>query len=314
MTDIQTTEAQFKLPDGVLVYQKTWTVSRIHIPSPSTHSELTIQPPAPVAKLLHFHGFSDHINNTYDLFPSLARRGILCTGIDQRGWGRSAQTKADRGHTGPTATILADMAAFIEAQLDTEPKLPVFVQGHSMGGGLVATLASTPKYQSLVSRLAGIMLEAPFIGLDPKQQPSVVTVFLGRLAGRILPRFQLVQPMSVETVVRDPAVQKALKEDPFNHTTGTLEMYANMLDRAAALSSGKLVLNTGVKSVYVAHGDGDQVTSYHATKSWFDRQTGKVADRKFQTYEGWSHLLHADLPDNRQEFADDLAEWILARA
>jgi acylglycerol lipase len=206
------------------------------------------------------------------------------------------------------------MAAFIEAQFEVPPDVPVFVMGHSMGGGLVATLASTPKYQVLVSRLRGIMLEAPFIGLDPKQKPNIVTVFLGRLAGRLLPRFQLVQPMKVETIVRDPVVQKTLKEDPLNHTTGTLEMFANMLDRAADLTSGKLVLNDGIKSVYVAHGTADQVTSYDASKHWFDAQTGKVADRQFKSYEGWSHLLHADLPENRQVFADDIAEWILARA
>ncbi|GFF90007.1 putative monoglyceride lipase [Aspergillus lentulus] len=296
MTDVIITESQFKLPDGLQVYHKTWAPTN-----------------PPVAKLIHFHGFSDHINNTYDLFPSLARRGILCTGIDQRGWGLSAQTKADRGNTGPTAAVLADMAAFIEAQFEVPPKVPVFVMGHSMGGGLVATLASTPKYQELVSRLRGIMLEAPFIGLDPKQKPSIITVFLGRLAGKLLPRFQLVQPMKVETIVRDPVVQKTLKEDPLNHTTGTLEMFANMLDRAADLTSGKLVLNDGVKSVYVAHGTADQVTSYDASKHWFDAQTGKVADRQFKSYEGWSHLLHADLPENRQVFADDIAEWILAR-
>jgi acylglycerol lipase len=91
-------------------------------------------------------------------------------------------------------------------------------------------------------------------------------------------------------------------------------MFANMLDRAADLTSGKLVLNDGIKSVYVAHGTADQVTSYDASKHWFDAQTGKVADRQFKSYEGWSHLLHADLPENRQVFADDIAEWILARA
>ncbi|KAE8403910.1 Alpha/Beta hydrolase protein [Aspergillus pseudonomiae] len=297
MADIDITETQFQLPDGLSVYQKTWAPSSA----------------APVARLVHFHGFSDHINNTYDLFPFLARRGIFCTGIDQRGWGRSAKTKADRGNTGPTAVVLADHAAFIEAQLEATPSVPVFVMGHSMGGGLVATLASTPKYQDLVSRLGGIMLAAPFIGLDAEQKPSVITVALGRLAGKLLPHFQLTQPMKAETIVRDPAVQQSLKDDPLNPCVGTLEMFANMLDRAADLTSGKLKLNDGVRSVYVAHGTGDQVTSHDASKHWFDAQTGKVADRKFKSYEGWSHLLHADLPENRQEFADDIAGWILAR-
>ncbi|KAA8650287.1 hypothetical protein EYZ11_001331 [Aspergillus tanneri] len=297
MTDIQTTESQFRLSDGVALYQKSWASSNT----------------APVARLVHFHGFSDHINNTFDLFPSLAGRGILCTGVDQRGWGQSAKDKTNRGNTGPTANILADYAAFIEAQLQAEPSVPVFVMGHSMGGALVATLASTPKYQDLVSRLGGIILEAPFIGLDPETEPSIITIYMGRLACKILPQFQISQPVKAEAVVRDPAVQQILKNDPLNHGIGTLEMFANMLDRAADLTSGKLKLNDGIRSVYVVHGTNDKVTSYNTSKRWYDSQTGKVADRNFKSYEGWSHLLHADLPENRQLFADDIAQWILAR-
>ncbi|PYI32018.1 alpha/beta-hydrolase [Aspergillus indologenus CBS 114.80] len=302
MADVTITEGTFRLPDGVEVYHKTW--------SPTTTP--------PRAKLVHFHGFSDHINNYFDLFPALARHGILCAGIDQRGWGRSVHRKADRGNTGPTPAILADMAAFITAQQQqvAPTDIPVFISGHSMGGGLVATLASTPQYQPLVASLRGIMLEAPYIGLTPEQTPSALLVFTGRLAGRLLPHFQLTQKMAIENLVRDPAVQAQVKNDPLNHLTGTLEMFANMLDRAAALTAGKLVLSPGVQSVLVVHGTGDQCTSHDLSKRWFDQQTARVpaTQKKFVSYDGWSHILHADLPENRQRYADDLAGWVLERA
>ncbi|RAL15811.1 acylglycerol lipase [Aspergillus homomorphus CBS 101889] len=299
MADVTTTEGNFRLPDGAEVYQKTW--------SPST---------PPLAKLVHFHGFSDHINNYFDLFPALARQGIRCTGIDQRGWGRSVHTKADRGNTGPTAVILADMAAVIQAQQNTAPDVPVFISGHSMGGGLVATLASTPEYQPLVASLRGILLEAPYIGLTPEQTPGSLVVMAGRLAGRLLPHFQLTQKLMIENLVRDPTVQTQIKNDPLNHMTGTLEMFANMLDRAAALTAGKLVLSEGVQSVFVAHGTGDRCTSHDLSQRWFDQQTGRVPPRQkqFKSYPGWSHIMHADLPENRQVFANDVAAWILEKA
>ncbi|PYH88359.1 alpha/beta hydrolase [Aspergillus ellipticus CBS 707.79] len=299
MSEITITEGEFRLPDGYPVYQKTW--------SPNT---------PPVAKLVHFHGFSDHINNAEVLFSALAAQGIYCTGIDQRGWGRSASKKSQRGNTGPTPFILADMASFIKAQqTEIHPTLPLFVSGHSMGGGLVATLASTPAYASLVSSLRGILLLAPLIGLTPRQTPSSITVFLGRLAGKLLPHFQLTEEMQIEYIVRDPRVQKDLKADPLNHGTGTLEMFANMLDRTADLSAGRLVLGEGVKSVYLAHGSGDGCTSFDASKKWFDMQTGgvKEGEKCFKEYEGWSHVLHMDLPENRQLFADDTARWILEK-
>ncbi|KAL2869020.1 acylglycerol lipase [Aspergillus lucknowensis] len=297
MAEIKITEGEFRVPDGTLLYQKTW----------APYS-------TPVAKLVLFHGFSDHIDNYHDFFMRLAPRGILCTGIDQRGWGRSVHSKADRGNTGPTTLILADYASFIEAQLTAYPSQLVFVMGHSMGGGLVATLASTQRYKQLMSTLGGIMLYAPYIALVPDQEPRHATVFLGRLLGKLLPRYQLTQEIKVETLVRDPAVQHSIKNDPLNHDTGTLEMFVDMLDRAAQLSSGRLALKDGIKSVYVAHGTGDKCTSYDASKRWFDAQTGHVLDKRYRTYSEWGHILHLDLPESRQVFADDCAAWILERS
>ncbi|KAJ4306550.1 hypothetical protein N0V88_001354 [Collariella sp. IMI 366227] len=70
-----------------------------------------------VPLLLFIHGFSDHLGRYTTFFPTLASRGIAVHGLDQRGWGRSVSKPADRGHTGPTAQVLADMAAFITPHL-----------------------------------------------------------------------------------------------------------------------------------------------------------------------------------------------------
>jgi acylglycerol lipase len=182
-----------------------------------------------------------------------------------------------------------------------------------MGGGLLATLASIPKYESLVSRLGGIMLEAPYIDLFPKRRPWTITVRLGRAFSRIFPHFQIRQHVHPQLLVRDQAVQNAIRNDRFMYPIGTLEMLANMLERAADLSSGKLRLSNHVKALYVAHGTADRLTSYDATKSWFESQANTIKKSEFKTYDGWSHLLHVDTPENREIFADDCASWIRRR-
>lgn len=111
------------------------------IPSsgPSPHANKPRQPEDPtpcVAKLVFVHGFSDHIGRYYDFFPSLARAGIAVFAFDQRGWGRSVRKPAEKGLTGPTAQVHSEMAAFIESVVPAEPAgAPLFVMGHSMGGG-----------------------------------------------------------------------------------------------------------------------------------------------------------------------------------
>lgn len=181
-----------------------------------------------------------------------------------------------------------------------------------MGGGEALTLASDPEYAELMGSIRGWVLESPFIAFPAGFAPSAVTVFFGRLAGKVMPKMKRLSPLPPENLTRDPEVVKSLKEDKLLHDTGTLEGLAGMLDRAANLDGGKVRLNKGVRSVWLGHGTKDMGTSYEGSRKWFDAQT-HVQDKEFKTYEGWTHQLHADLPDNRDMFAKDVGDWILAR-
>lgn len=268
-----------------------------------------------VAKLVFIHGFSDHIHNSYHLgfFPSLAEAGIAVYAFDQRGWGRSVRTASDKGLTGPTTRVLSDIAKFITTVgLPAEPRTaPLFVMGHSMGGGEVLALASTPEHEDAVVRhVRGWMLEAPFVAFDPRERPSWLKVFAGRLAGRIAPHRQLVNRIPLEQLSRDPEVVRRVGQDPLCHDTATLEGAAGMLDRCADLTAGRYRLSPLVRSLWFGHGDRDVATSYADSKAWCERQT-QVADRTFKTYEGWLHQLHAEV--GKEEFFRDVREWILQR-
>lgn len=259
------------------------------------------------------HGFSDHVGRYYGFFPHLARSGIAVYAFDQRGWGQSVARPADRGHSGPTAQVLSDIAAFItERALPAEPaSAPLFVMGHSMGGGEVLALASTPEYEDgVVARVRGWVLEAPFIDFPPAARPGALKVFAGRLAGRVLPRMKLANPIPPEDLTRDPAVVQSLRDDELCHDTGTLEGLAGLLDRTAELAAGRYRLSPRVRSLWLGHGDSDKATCFDASRAWFERQ-GQIPDREFRTYEGWFHQLHADT--GREEFYADVERWILAR-
>ncbi|THV53305.1 hypothetical protein BGAL_0054g00160 [Botrytis galanthina] len=264
----------------------------------------------PVAKLIFIHGFSDHINRYYILFPTLASRGIEVHAFDQRGWGRSVTKPSEKGLTGPTSLVISDIVSFIKIQLPSP--VPVFLMGHSMGGGEVITLASDPQYAELMNSIRGFILESPFIAFPKGFEPSFLTVFFGRLAGKFLPHKQMANKLPPENLTRDPEVIKSINEDTLMHNTGTLEGLAGMLDRTAAMNQGKTKLNPGVKSLWLGHGTEDKGTSFEGSEKWFNEQTS-LKDKEFKRYEGWFHQLHADLPDNREVFAKDVGDWILAR-
>ncbi|EPE32798.1 alpha/beta-Hydrolase [Glarea lozoyensis ATCC 20868] len=262
------------------------------------------------AKLVFVHGFNDHTNRYHDLFSILASRGVEVHGFDQRGWGRSVTKPSERGLTGPTSQVIADVASFVRTQLPSE--VPVFVMGHSMGGGEVLMLASDPAYEDVTAGVRGWILESPFIGFPKGFEPGSVTVFFGRLAGRLFPHLARQSALPPQNLTRDPKVVESLKEDTLIHDYGTLEGLAGMLDRTAALNEGRTRLNKGVRSIWCGHGTEDKGTSYEASKAWVARQT-QIQDKEFKSYEGWSHQLHADLPENTHIFAKDVGDWIMAR-
>ncbi|KAH8888865.1 lysophospholipase-like protein [Thozetella sp. PMI_491] len=285
------------MDDGKELYTKTWL------------------PDGPIkAKLVFVHGFSDHINRYYDFFPDLAERNIATYGFDQRGWGRSVTKPAEKGRTGTTARVLADIVAVATPQLPTSPSdPPLFIAGHSMGGGEVMYLACDPTYKDFVSKVRGFLLEGPFIGFAPELEPSIVTVVLGRLASKVVPHRHMVQRIPPENITRDPAVAKDLHEDDLCHDTGTLEGLASMLDRTNSFSGGKSRPGKHVRALWLGHGTEDKGTAYGASKQYFDKYCGDIEDREFKTYEGYYHMLHADGKEASAVYTNDFANWILAR-
>lgn len=264
------------------------------------------------------HGFSEHVNRYNDFFPLLAARGIQVFAWDQRGWGRSVRQPSERGLTGPTAQVIADVAAFLRDKLGGEAggsgeasaSAPLFVMGHSMGGGEALTLAGDSQYAELVGRVRGWILECPLVGFSAGEEPSSIKVFAGRLVGRLLPRQQMRHVVPPEYLSRDPAVAESVRGDALCHNTGTLEGLASLLDRTALLASGHTRLGQQVRSLFLAHGTSDRTCSHDAAVGYVERQHA-VEDKTCKSYAGAYHQLHADLC--KDEFADDVADWILAR-
>jgi acylglycerol lipase len=266
-------------------------------------------------------------NAYYDLFPNLATTySIAVYSFDQRGWGRSVQKPHQKGLTGPTTAVLADIRTFccsissIRGDRDGNDP-PLFLMGHSMGGAealhFMMTEAPRPvAYGVPMGNIRGLLLEAPFIALHPESQPNAFTFWALKLGARVAPLRQMLQKLNSRYMSRDPQVRKDWEEDKLCHNTGTLGGMAGMLQRAAeltALGEGKAVgglkLDPGCP-VWLGHGSADCVTSYDGSKRLFEKL--KVEDKTFKTYEGAYHKLHAEPEGVKEEFVKDVGEWILA--
>lgn len=209
---------------------------------------------------------------------------ILC-----RGWGRSALDKSEWGNSGPTSQVLADITCFIESVLPSP--VPLFLMGHSMGGGEVLCYAAQGPTE-IRQHIRGYLLESPFVDFAPKSKPSAITVFFAKLVEKLFPLRQRYSKLDANLICRDPAICTQFDKDPLCHDTGTLQALAALIDRTIELSDGKVMIpddagHGGVTRMWMAHGDADGICSYAASKTFFERQ--KIRDSTFKTYPGYFH-------------------------
>ena len=219
-------------------------------------------------------------------------RGIQIHAFDQRGWGRSVTKKSERGLTGPTTTVMNDITSMLGSMipLSHDLALPIFLVGHSMGGGEVLYYAASGP-ADIRKEIRGYVALAPYILLHPASQPSRALELAGRVAMRLFPRMQMVQKLRPEILCRDPEVAASWEQDELCHNTGTLEGLGGMIDRGVELERGTVVIKEG--SVYIAHGSKDSITSPDASKKLFEGLS--LPDKTYQLYEGWFHVCESNV-------------------
>ena len=200
---------------------------------------------------------------------------------------------SQRGLTGPTSTVLEDIASMLRnlQPLAKEKHAPVFLMGHSMGGAEILQFAARGPTE-LRSQIRGYLAESPYLALHPSSQPSRFTIMAGKLAAKVFPKRQMVQKLDSKVLCRDSVVCQEWVEDDLCHDTGTLEGLAGMLDRGNELDKDLVVVREGageggLTRILIGHGNKDRVTSFEASKKWFERL--QVKDKEFTTYDGWYH-------------------------
>lgn len=193
------------------------------------------------------------------------------------------------GLTGPTSLVLADITSMLKTLLPSAA--PVFLMGHSMGGAETLYYAARGPRETL-AQVRGFIASSPLIALHPRTKPWRITVVLGRMAGKLLPRRQLVNPLDARWLSHDDPLNQAFADDPLNHDTGTLEGLAGMLDRGEALDTGHVVVEDGVGEggvtrLLVTHGTEDYINDFQGSKGFVERCA--VKDKELKAYEGLYH-------------------------
>jgi alpha-beta hydrolase superfamily lysophospholipase len=249
-----------------------------------------IQSPGETLKavIIFVHGIGEHIHR-YDHWAELFNKeGIAFAGVDLPGHGRS---DGRRGNI-KSYTLLGEMIDILLSSCKkTFPGIPVFIYGHSLGGGIVLDyiLRSNPAVK-------GAIVTSPWLRLA--FEPPRGKIILANVMKYLMPG--LVQPsgLIVNHLSHDENVNEKYRTDPLVHGKISVSLFHG------AMTAAKYSLDNAAKlkiPTLIIHGSDDLLNSPGGSREF----AGKTNMVELKIWEGGYHELH------NESFKDEVFKYIL---
>ncbi len=249
----------------------------------------------PKARLLHIHGICEHSGRHLGTIAALGAIGVEVVRFDLRGSGKSGGRRQWVEHFSDYVADTALVYNWIASHLKP---LPLFVMGHSLGGGIALYFAA--EYGSLFQ---GLILSAPGYKTGNTISPWLIRV--GRVVSKVLPTFR-VHAGAPLALSRDQAVAEAYLNDPLAFRFNTLQQGKAVLDAFADLPAQCRRISN---PTLIVHGTADRVVRPEGSfelLQWLGSR-----DKELHYLPGGYHEPHLDL-DQKQFFAL-ICRWVQKR-
>jgi alpha-beta hydrolase superfamily lysophospholipase len=240
------------------------------------------------------HGFNSHSGYYTWVAAQLVASGFVVYALDLRGRG---QSDGERFYIDSFSDYQSDVHTMMDAVKSREPGLPVFLLGHSAGGVISAVYALEHQ-----ADLAGFICES--FAFQVPAPDFVLAVIKG--VSHLAPHAHVLR-LKNEDFSRDPAVVKAMNEDPLiadevqpTHTVAEMVKADERLKQEFPMM--KLPL-------FILHGTLDKATKPSGSQFFYDQAASK--DKTLKLYEGYFHDLLNDL--DKEAVMEDVKNWLTVR-
>jgi acylglycerol lipase len=272
---IQIKKTTFKNNDGFTIYE---------------HSRLLKEPKGVV---LICHGIAEHSGRYEHVAESLCKAEYSVVSFDLRGHGKSS---GKRAYVNRFSDYLNDLGEVLDRVKINFPEQPIFLMGHSMGGGIIALFVI--ERETFVN---GIILSAPTAKVSEDLSP-----FLQKISGILSAIVPKLPTLKLDNSFRskDPEVAEAFDADPLNYKKGIIARTGTELLRSAkAISQGCAAIDL---PILIMHGTIDKLADISGSEMLYDRVSS--SDKTIKLYEGLHHEILNE-PEKDQVEAD-IISWL----
>lgn len=238
------------------------------------------------------HGLGEHSGRYEHVARRFNQRGHALLAIDLVGHGESG---GPRGHVDSYETFLSEISRLIARCGTSYPGKPLFLYGHSLGGGMVL-------YHLLSRRepVLAAIVTAP--ALRPAFDPPAWKLALAKWLEVLWPSLALGNGLDPNELAQDPAVVAAYRADPLVHDRISARLYGEwtrsvreVFARADQFPVPLLML----------HGTADRIIS-PAASAQLAQRLGPTCD--YRPLEGCRHEPHNET--NKDEILGLILEWM----
>src|SRR5215468_6679432 len=247
------TEERLETTGGLTLFVRSWR------PDANARGLVVIVP-----------GFNAHSGYYGWVAEQLNAADLSVYAVDLRGRG---QSDGERFYVESFADYVTDVSAVVTLAKSRDPKLPMFLLGHS-AGGVVSCLYALDHQREL----AGLICES--FAFQVPAPDFALAVFKGM--SHIAPHAHVLH-LKNEDFSRDPETVARMNADPLiAHETQPTQTLAEMVRADERL---KTAFASITLPILILHGTSDKATKPAGSQFFYD--TAKSADKTLKLYDGY---------------------------
>lgn len=243
------------------------------------------------AMIVLVHGLGEHIRR-YEGWAGLFTEAMIgMAGVDLPGHGLS---DGKRGHIRSYAITDEMIDILLQECRKTFPGVPLFLYGHSLGGGIVLDylIRKNPDVR-------GAIVTSPWLKLS--FEPDRMKVKMAGIMKSIVPSLVQSSGLVVDHISRNAGVVELYRKDPRIHGLISVSLFHSAMTAASGALKNASRLK---KLLLLMHGTEDHICSPEGSREFAE----KSPLVELRLWEGAYHELHNDYC--RHEVFDTIRSWI----